>query len=184
MPADSFEEGAEDALVAPGLGQKMEGALRAALFRSRLDSWWRREGRSWVCGAENWRQRVSAVSVDLRCGCARQRRAADSVVIRGDNASRVELAKRDKSAADFQYFAQARVQGVKLLRRVAIACVLQDANQATRLVGVLDYAFVITTFSALVSVPNDFSRYFVGPLQVLCELDSESTHVARRLRQR
>ena len=31
MPADSYEEGAEDALVAPGLGQEMEGALRAAL---------------------------------------------------------------------------------------------------------------------------------------------------------
>ena len=31
MPADSFEEGAEDALVAPGLGQKVEWALRAAL---------------------------------------------------------------------------------------------------------------------------------------------------------
>ena len=31
MPADSFEEGAQDALVAPGLGQGVEGALRAAL---------------------------------------------------------------------------------------------------------------------------------------------------------
>ena len=31
MPAYSFEEGAEDALVAPGLGQEVEGALRAAL---------------------------------------------------------------------------------------------------------------------------------------------------------
>ena len=80
--------------------------------------------------------------------------------------------------------AQARVLGVKLRRRVTIACVLQDANQAAGLVGVLDYEFVITTFSALVSVTNDLSRDFVGPLQVLCELYSESTHVARRLRQR
>ena len=31
MPAESFEEGAEDALVAPWLGQEVEGALRAAL---------------------------------------------------------------------------------------------------------------------------------------------------------
>ena len=31
MPADSFEEGAEDALVAPGFGEEVEGALRAAL---------------------------------------------------------------------------------------------------------------------------------------------------------
>ena len=31
MPADSFEKGAEDALVAPGLAQEVEGALRAAL---------------------------------------------------------------------------------------------------------------------------------------------------------
>ena len=105
-------------------------------------------------------------------------------MIRGEDASRVELAQREKSAADFQYFAQARVLGVKLRRRVAIACVLQDANQATGLVGVFNYAFVITTFSALVSVPNDLSRYILGPLQVLCELDSERTHVARRLRQR
>ena len=134
-------------------------------------------------GAQYWRQRSSAVSGDLRCGCARHRRAADSVVIRGEDASRAELTQREESAVDFQYFAQARVLGVKLRRRVAIACVLQDANQATGLVGVLDYAFVITTFSALVSVPNDLSRDFVGPLQVLCELGSECTHVGRRLRQ-
>ena len=31
MPADSLEERAEDALVAPGLAQEVEGALRAAL---------------------------------------------------------------------------------------------------------------------------------------------------------
>ena len=68
----------------------------------------------WVCGAQYWRQRGSAVSGDLRCGCAQHRRAADSVVIRGEDASRVELAQREESAADFQYFAQARVLGVKL----------------------------------------------------------------------
>ena len=33
MPADSVEEGAEDALVAPGPGQEVEGALRAALVK-------------------------------------------------------------------------------------------------------------------------------------------------------
>ena len=104
-------------------------------------------------------------------------------MIRGEDASRAELAQRTESAANFQYFAQARVLGVKLRRRVAIACVLQDANQAAGLVGVLDYALIITTFGALVSVPDDISRDFEGPLQVLCELDSESTHVARRLRQ-
>ena len=137
-----------------------------------------------MCGTQYWRQRSSAVSGDLRCGCARHLRAADSVVIRGEDASRAELAQRKESAADFQYFAQARVLGVKLRRRVAIACVLQDANQAAGLVGVLDYALVITTFRAFVSVPDDLSRDFVGPLQVLCEFDSECTHVARRLRQR
>ena len=61
---------------------------------------------------------------------------------------------------------------------------LQDANQAAGLVGVLDYALIITTFGTLVSVPYDLSRDFVGPLQVLCELGSEGTHVSRRPRQR
>ena len=105
-------------------------------------------------------------------------------MIRGEDVSRAKLAQRKESAADSQYFAKARVLGVKLRRRVAIACVLQDANHAARLVGMLDYALVVTTFGALVSVPDDLSRDFVGPLHVLCELDSESTHVVRRLRQR
>ena len=105
-------------------------------------------------------------------------------MIRSEDASRVELAQSEERAADFQYFALARVVGVKLRRRVAIACVLQDTNQAAGLIGALDYAFIISTFSALISVPNDLSRDFVGLLQVLCELGSESTHVARRLRQR
>ena len=35
-------------------------------------------------------------------------------MIRGEDASRVELAQREESAADFQYFAQAKVLGVKL----------------------------------------------------------------------
>ena len=105
-------------------------------------------------------------------------------MICGEDASRVELAQREESAADFQYFAQARVLGVKLRRRVAIACMLQDANQAAGLVGVLDYALIVTTFGALVSVPDDLSRDFVGPLQDFCKLGSEGTHVARRLRQR
>ena len=105
-------------------------------------------------------------------------------MIRGEDASRVELAQHQESAADFQYFAQTKVLGVKLRRRIAIAFVLQDANQAAGLVCVFDYALIITTFSALVSLPDDLSRDFVGPLQVLCELDSESKHFARRLRQR
>ena len=105
-------------------------------------------------------------------------------MIRGEAASRVELVQREESAADFQFFAQARLLGVKLRRRVAIACVLQDANQAAGLVGVLDYALIVTTFGALVSVADNLSRDFVGPLQVLCEFDSENTHVVRRLRQR
>ena len=71
-------------------------------------------------------------------------------MIRSEDASRVELTQSEERAADFQYFAQARVLGVKLRRRVAIACVLQDANQATRLVGALDYAFIISAFGALV----------------------------------
>ena len=61
---------------------------------------------------------------------------------------------------------------------------LQDANQAAGLVGVLDYALILTTFGAFVSVPDDLSRDLVGPLQILCELGSEGMHVARRLRQR
>ena len=105
-------------------------------------------------------------------------------MIRGENASRVELAQREKSAADFHYFAQARELNVKLRKSVAIACVLQDANQAAWLVGVLDCALIVTTFGAFVSVPDDLSRDFVGPLQILCGLGSEGTHVARRLRQR
>ena len=103
-------------------------------------------------------------------------------MIRTEDASRVELAQSEERAADFQYFAKARVLGVKPRRRVAIACVLQDVNQAAGLVGALDYAFIISAFGALVSVPNDLSRDFVGPLQVLCELGSKGTHVARRLR--
>ena len=66
----------------------------------------------------------------------------------------------------------------------SIARLLHDANQAAELVGALDYAFIISTFGALVFVPNDLSRDFVGPLQVLCELEPEGTHVARRLPQR
>ena len=71
-------------------------------------------------------------------------------MIRSEDASRVELTQSEERAADFQYFAQARVLGVKLRRRVAIACVLQDANQAAGLVGALDYAFIISAFGALV----------------------------------
>ena len=85
-------------------------------------------------------------------------------MIRSEDASRVELAQSEERAADFQYFAQARVLGVKLRRRVAIACVRQNANQAAGLVDALDYAFIIATFGALVSVPNDLSRDFVGLL--------------------
>ena len=105
-------------------------------------------------------------------------------MICGENPSRIELTESTKRAANFQYFAQARILGVMLLRRVAIACVLHVANKATGLVGALDYAFIVATFGALVSVPNDLSRDFVGPLQILHELGSEGTHVARRLRQR
>ena len=105
-------------------------------------------------------------------------------MIRSEDASHVELAQSEERAADFQYFAQARVLGVKLRRRVAIACVLRDANQTAGLVGAFDSAFIISAIGALVSVPNDLSRDFVGPLQVLCELGNEGTHVARRLRQR
>ena len=105
-------------------------------------------------------------------------------MIRGEHASRVELAQRKESAADFQYFAQARVLNVKRRPRVAIACVLQNANQAARLVGVLKSALIVTNFGALVSVPDDFSRDFVGQLQVFCKLGSSGTHIARRLRQR
>ena len=137
-----------------------------------------------MCGAQYWGKGGSACSGNLRCSCAQHRRATDSVVICGEDASRVELAQREKNAADFQYVAQARVLGVKLRRRVAIACVLQDANQAAGLVGMLDYALIVTTFGALVSVPDDHARDFVGPVQVLCKLGSEDTHVARRLRQR
>ena len=104
-------------------------------------------------------------------------------MICGEDASRVELAQSEESAADFQYFTQARVLGVKHCRRVSIACVLKNAYQAAGLIGVLDYAFDITTFGALVSVSNDFWLNFVGPLQVLCKLGSEGTHVARQLRQ-
>ena len=64
-----------------------------------------------MCGAQYWRQGGSACSGDLRCGCARHRRA-------------------------------------------------------------------------LVSVPDDLSRDFVGLLQVLGELGSEGLHIVRRLRQR
>ena len=162
----------------------MEGALRAALVKSRLGLRRRREGRKRLCGAQCWWKGGSACSGDLRCGCARHCRATDSVVICSEDASRVELAQCEERAADFKYFAQARVLGVKLRRRVAIACVLQVANQAAGLVGALDYAPIVTTFGALVSVPKDLSRDFIGPLQVLCELGSEGTHVARRLRQR
>ena len=85
-------------------------------------------------------------------------------MIRSEDASRVEIAQSEERAADFQYFAQARVLGVKLRRRVVSACVLQNANQTTGLVGVLDYALIVTTFGAVVTVPNDLSRDFVGPL--------------------
>ena len=65
-----------------------------------------------MCGAQYWRKGGSACSGDLRCSCARHRRATDSVVIGSEDASRVELAQSEKRAADFQYFAQGRVLGV------------------------------------------------------------------------
>ena len=184
MPAHSFEEWTEGALTAQGLGQEVEGALRAALVEVALGL--AAAARREEAGVRRavLEEGGSACSRDLRCSCARHRRATNSVVICSENASRVELAQSEERAADFQYFAQARVLGVKLRRRVAIACVLQDANQAAGLVDALDFAFIISAFGALVSVPNDLSRDFVGPLQVLCELGSVGTHVARRLRQR
>ena len=77
-------------------------------------------------------------------------------MIRNEDASRVELAQSEKRVADFQYFAQARVLGVKLRRRVAIACVLQDANQAAELEGALNYAFMLSTFGAMCPCPIIF----------------------------
>ena len=68
---------------------------------SRLDLQRRRGGRRLVCGAQYWRQGDSACSGDLQCGCARHRRAADSVVIRGENASRVELTQSGERDANF-----------------------------------------------------------------------------------
>ena len=87
--ADSFEEGAEDALASQGLGDEVEGALRATLVEVApgLAAAARGEG-------VNVRRAVlkvgsSACRGDLRCGCARHRRAANSVVIRNKDASRV-----------------------------------------------------------------------------------------------
>ena len=162
----------------------MEGALRAELVEVALGLAAAARGEEVGVRRAVLEEGGSACSGDLRCRCARHRRATDSVVIRSEDASRVALAQSEERAADFQYFAQARVLAVKLRRRVAIACVLQDANQAAGLVGALDYAFIISTFGALVSVHKDLSRDFVGPLQVFCELGSKGTHVARRLRQR
>ena len=158
MPADSFEDGDQNALVAPELGREVKGALRAALVEIAPGLVAAARKEEVGVRTQYWRQRSSAVSGDLRCGCSRHRRAADSVVIRGEGASGVELAQREESAADFQYVTQARVLGVKLCRRVAIASMLQDANQAAGLVGMIDYALIITTFGALVSVPDDLKR--------------------------
>ena len=70
-------------------------------LRSRLDLRRRRGGRRLVCGAQYWKQGGSACSGDLRFGCARHRRAADSVVIRGEDASHVEFTQRKERAANF-----------------------------------------------------------------------------------
>ena len=61
---------------------------------------------------------------------------------------------------------------------------LQHTNKAARLVGAIDHALIVATFCTLVSVPIDFTRDFVGPLQVLSELCSKRTHFAGRHRQR
>ena len=164
LPANSFEEWAEGALAAQGLGQEVEGALRVALVQVALGLAAAARGEEAGVRRAVLEESNSACSGDLRCGCARHRRATDSVVIRSEDASRVELAQSEERAADFQYFAKARVLGVKLRRRFAIACVLQDADQAAGLVGALDYTFIISTYGALASVPNDLSRDFVGPL--------------------
>ena len=101
-----------------------------------------------------------------------------------EDALSIELAKREQRAAHLKYFVQARVLGVEFGRHVTIARVLQDTNQAARLIGTLDYVLVIARLRALMSVPDDFARDSVGPLQVLCELRREGAQVARGLGQR
>ena len=101
-----------------------------------------------------------------------------------EDALSIKLAKREYCAAHLQYFAQARVLGVELGRHVTIARVLQNTDQVARLIGTLDYVLVIARLRALMSVPDDFARNSVGPLQVLCELGREGAQIARGLGQR
>ena len=116
MPADSFEEGAEGALAAQTLGQEVEVALRAALVEVAPGLVAAARGeevgvRRTILEAEERRDQ-RGLAVRLRVRDIVERRTASG--IRGEDASRVELEQREESAADFQYFAQARVLGVKL----------------------------------------------------------------------
>ena len=76
-----------------GCDRGWRGYCALRWLKSRLDLRRRREERRRVCGAQYRRKGGSACSGDLRCGCARHRLATNSVVIRSEDASRVELAQ-------------------------------------------------------------------------------------------
>ena len=58
------------------------------------------------------------------------------------------------------------------------------SNKRAGLISSLDCTLIITFFSALVTMPDDFAPYFVGPFKVLSELSSVGTHFVRQFRQR
>ena len=93
MTAHSFEDWAEGALVAQGLGKEVEGVLRTVLVE--VAPGLAAAARQEEAGVRRavLEEGGSACSGDLRCSCARHRRATNSVVIRSEDASRVELAQ-------------------------------------------------------------------------------------------
>ena len=97
-----------------GWTRRWRGRCALRWLMSRLNLQRRHLGRRLVCGALYWRNGGSVCSKDLLCGCARHRRAAESVVIRAENSSRVELRHSEERAANFQYVAKAKVLGIKL----------------------------------------------------------------------
>ena len=59
---------------------------------------------------------------------------------------------------------------------------LQYTNKAASLIGALNNTFIVTILSALVPVPDDFTRNSVVPFKVLGEFRRDCTQIAGRLR--
>ena len=63
-----------------------------------------------------------------------------------------------------------------------MARMLQYTTKVARLIGALNNVLIVAILSALVPVPDDLTRNFVGPFQVLGEFRREFTQITGQLR--